>query len=187
MLEFWNSLSGMEKFYAGCTLFGGVLFAVRMIMMFAGMGDGDLADVDSDIMDTDSSFQLLSLQGLLAFFMMFGLVALAMSRQSGLSHGWALLGGAAAGGITVWLISRVFLGMKRLQSDGTLDMHNAVGQEGTVYLTIHDGGTGKVQVEVQGRLCVLDAISTNDQTIETGTAVKVIRVTGGGVLAVEKI
>jgi hypothetical protein len=56
-----------------------------------------------------------------------------------------------------------------------------------VYLTIHDGGTGKVQVEVQGRLCVLDAISTNDQTIETGTAVKVIRVTGGGVLAVEKI
>ena len=187
MTEFFESLSPMELFYAVCALVGGLLFLVRLIMMFiGGVDDGDGTDVDDAHADADASFKILSLQGLTAFFMMFGLVALALFRQSGTSHGLALAGGVAAGCATVWVIGRIFLGMKRLQSDGTLQMDNAIGKTGTVYLRIPAGGTGKAEIVVQGQLSVFDAVSHDREEIPSGTAIEVVRLGGSDAVVVKK-
>ena len=192
MVDFFTGLNGLEKFYFICAGLGGIMFVVRVILQFiGGMDDLDVgdADVDGDMSlgDSDASFTLLSFQTLTAFFMMFGLVGLALSKQNGVGGLFSLIGGLIAGGITVWVIGKIFLGMRRLQADGTIHIANAIGEEGTVYLRIPPGGTGKVQVAVQGRLRVMNAVSDAEEQIDSGTRVRVVKVVSGNVLLVEKV
>ncbi|MBN2511570.1 MAG: NfeD family protein [Sedimentisphaerales bacterium] len=199
MFTILSAITGLELVFVLCAILGGGLFVVRLILMFLGGGHGDTdatavdypdaggADFHHDMSDSsDLSFKSLSLQGLTAFFMMFGLVGWAMLRQSKLPAGISLIGAAAAGAGTVWLVKQIFRWAGALQSSGTLNLHNAVGCEGTVYLTIKPGQTGKVQVTVQGRLMELDARSESDQEIKTGEPIRVVHISNN-ILIVEKI
>ena len=107
-----SELSTIELIYWASTIIGGTLFILRTLMMVlgGGFGEGDFdADFDVD-MDasfdeidhdaTDASFKLLSMQGLTAFFMMFGLVGLALFH-SGVYDLLTILGGTIAGLFTV--------------------------------------------------------------------------------------
>lgn len=194
MAEFIESLSWLQQVFGVCATIGGLLFLIRLILLFVG-GDAetdvDDVDVDGDVdvshADADASFKLLSLQGLTGFFMMFGLVGLALSKQSQVRDEWALLGGFVAGMLAVWVISYIFSGMKKLQSEGTMKLENAVGQEGTVYLNIPADGIGKVQITIQGSLKVFDAVSEDKVEISTGSRVKVWRVVGSDMMSVKKV
>jgi len=189
MEAFYNSLNPIQKFFLFCAILGGVIFIIRMIFMIAGLGGHDIHDGGFDhanAHDADASFKLLSLQGLTGFFMMFGLVGLGLSEQPWIPDFLAAAIGVVAGLCTVWVIGKVFATMTRLQSDGTLRLSDAIGQQGKVYLTIPAGGTGQVQVAFQGRLMIYDAISSDKEAIKTGEQVVVIDITGGNVLVVEK-
>jgi len=191
-----DNLGGLELLFAGCAIFGTTLFVIRLALMLIGFGDHhdaadggtDAVDVDhsGDFHDSDLSFKLLSLQGITAFFMMFGLIGWAVIRQGDYAPWIPVACGTAAGLLTIWLMKKIFQAAGSLQSSGTLNIDNAVGQEGTVYLTIHPGSSGKVQVNVQNRLSILEAIANNDQEIKTGESVRVVRIAAGK-LVVEKI
>ena len=189
-------LSVIEVIYWASTIIGGTLFILRLGMMLIG-GDlggdggdipGDTGDVDVSVehADADISFKLLSVQGLTSFFMMFGLVGLALLKAN-LHVLITILGGAIAGLITVGATGLIFSQMKRLQTEGTIKIQNTVGSEGTVYLTIPKNGTGQVQVIVQGSLKIFDAISPNKNQIVTGEKVRVSGVASGNTLIVEKM
>lgn len=184
-----SELSGLELLFVTCAAFGTILFVVRLVMMFLGGGGeegaadgGGLDGADGhdlsthDVADSDLSFKALSLQGITAFFMMFGLVGWALVRQGNVPPALSILGGTVAGLATVWVMKKIFQAAGSLQSSGTLDLQNAVGREGHVYLTIHPGQTGKVQIAVQGRLSVLNAIAEGNEEIKTGQTVRVVRV-----------
>lgn len=184
---------GVEKVFLFCAVGGGTLFVLWLVLQFVGAGghgDASAADVDAshgDVSgDADASFKVLSFQGLTSFFTMFGVVGLALSEQ-GVHTAVSTLGGTIAGFGMVWVMARLFGFFLRMQSSGTLKMENAVGQEGTVYLKIPSGGTGKAQVTVQNRLMVLDAISEGRVEIPTGARIRVVRVLNGGTLAVVKV
>jgi len=155
------------------------------------VGDGghDMGhDMDQDTAhDSDSSFKLLTLQGLTAFFMMFGLVGLALSKQGKAATFAAILGAVAGGFFSMWIMAKLFKSMSRLQSDGTMDIRNAVDQEGTVYLRIPAEGEGKVQVAVQGSLREMTAVSKYKSEIKTGERIVVDSVTGDNILVVRKV
>ncbi|MCB0221770.1 MAG: hypothetical protein KDH09_18885 [Chrysiogenetes bacterium] len=192
------NLSGLDQFFALCAAVGGALFVVQLFLQFVVGHDSDGldadfdGDVDADFDDgghdgADKSFKLLSLQGMTAFFMMFGLVGLALHRQSLTTEPVAVAGGTLAGLGTTWIMGRLFNFMKGMQSSGTMKMSDAIGREGSVYLGIPEGGTGKVQVSVSGHLSTFDAISDNKSAIETGSAVRVVRVVNEHVLVVEPV
>lgn len=165
---------------------------------FAGDHHGDIVDTHSDIHhdiqpeshdghdNSDLSFKLISLQGLTAFFMMFGWVGLAMIRDSGLPGWAAVFGGLAAGVVTVYILAFIFRCAVKLQSDGTMRIKSALNAGGSVYLRIPADGTGQVQVEVDGRLKIFDAISSNKEELKTGDQITVVWVQDNGVLVVEK-
>jgi membrane protein implicated in regulation of membrane protease activity len=191
MEAFYNSLSPVQKFFLFSAVVGGAIFIVRMILMLAGLGGHDIHDGQFDYSDThadaDASFKLFSLHGLTGFFMMFGLVGLGLSRQRLIPDLVAGAVGVLAGLATVWVIGKVFSSMTKLQSDGTLRLSDAIGQQGKVYLTIPAGGTGQVQVAFQGRLMIYEAVSANKEVIKTGEQVVVIDITGGNILVVERV
>ena len=201
MVSLIDELSGLELLFVLCAAFGTILFVVRLVLMFIGGGHEGGGDVDAggldgadghdfshhDFSESDLSFKVLSLQGITAFFMMFGLVGWALVRQGNVPAILSIVGGMLAGFSTVWIMKKIFQLAGSLQSSGTLDLQNAIGQEGLVYLTIHPGQIGKVQVVVQGRLSVLNAIAEDKtEEIKTGQRVWVVRVSAD-TLVVEKL
>lgn len=190
-----SGLTWIEIIYWASTIIGGTLFLLRLIMMFLGgsLGEGSLdspldtpnLEISTDHSDADISFNLLSIQGLTSFFMMFGLVGLALLK-AGLPVLVTVLGGMVAGLITVAISGLIFSQMKRLQTEGTINIQNTIGTDGSVYLTIPRNGTGQVQIIVQGSLKIFDAISKGKNVIATGEKIHVVAVTSGNTLVVEK-
>ena len=185
-----NGITWIEIIYWISTIIGGTLFVLRTIMMLAGgslSNDGLDTTFDADISgDLDISGDMdTDLQGLTAFFMMFGLVGLALLKAN-LHVLITVFGGAVAGLFTVWVIGLIFTQMKRLQSDGTIDIKNTVGERGTVYLTIPSSGLGQVQITVQGSLKIFDAVSKRKTKLATGEKIQVVDVADGNTLVVEK-
>jgi hypothetical protein len=186
----------IETIYWASAIIGGTLFILRVIMMFIGndMSDDGLdsaLDAGGDVVSghhasSDLGFKLLSLQGLTSFFMMFGLVGLALLRANQPVL-LTVIGGILAGLVTVAITGLIFTQMRRLQAEGTINIQNTIGKEGSVYLTIPKNGSGQVQVIVQGSLRIFDAISNNKAVIATGEQIRVTGVASGNTLIVEKI
>jgi len=64
----------------------------------------------------------------------------------------------------------------KLRHSGTLDTQNAINKIGETYLRIpaKRGGIGKIQIQVQGRLMELDAMTDDAEDIVTGRPVQVV-------------
>jgi membrane protein implicated in regulation of membrane protease activity len=190
VVKVFSYFNGLEVFFLACAIIGGFFVVVKLFMQFAG-GDTDTnvsvdTDMDAGHVDSDIGFSLLSMHGLSAFFMMFGLVGLALYRQSQAGVVISMIGAVAAGVISVWVISKIFQSATQLQSSGTLKTSDAVGSTGTVYLTIPEGGTGRVTLNFQNRLREFDATEKNGTELPTGTPIRVVQV-NASILVVEII
>ena len=109
-----GNFSSVDYFYLVCAIIGSLLFLLRLGLSFFG---GEAGNVDTDMVSEvahldsadahhigDPGFQLFSLQGITGFFIMFGLVGLALSRAGG-QIVWTAVGGIAAGGVTMVVIA----------------------------------------------------------------------------------
>ncbi len=133
------------------------------------------------------SFKILSFQGLTAFFMMFGLVGLAMMKQTEQGALPSLFLATLAGLGTVWIISLIFREAGALQCCGNINLRNAVGLEGEIYLTIPPADIGKVRLTIQERLRIYDAVAADKTEIKTGQRIRIVDVTPEDMLIVERI
>jgi membrane protein implicated in regulation of membrane protease activity len=173
----------LDTIFLVCAIVGGAMLALRTVLMLFGVGDDHPmhASVDGHG-DADLGTQLLSIQGVSAFLTMFGLVGLALLRQSPVPGLVALPVALAAGFGSMWMIGRVFRLMRGLESSGNVDLAHAIGEEGVVYLTVRPPSGGQVQVTVQGRLGVFDAQAESESEIATGRRVRVVAVRGGALI-----
>jgi phage tail sheath gpL-like len=110
-----------------------------------------------------------------------------MSKETDLGNLKSFLGASVAGIIAMYLTAKIFQAFMNLQSSGTLNLNNAIGQEGLIYLTIPGGERGKVQVVIQDSQKIFDAVSADGSEIKTGAQVKVTKVVSGNVMVVEKL
>ena len=184
-------------FYLGCAVVGGVLLLLRTLMLLAGFGadsgDGG-ADFDpgTEVSDGDVSegtpgadFRLFSMHGVTSFLFLFGLSGYLLGSREICSTPVAAAISVAIGFAAMWTIAKIFQVSRRLQTDGTVRLADAVGQNGTVYLAIRPGAAGKVQVTARGQLKVFDARAKDPAAdIPTGTPVSVV--SAEDVLVVEK-
>lgn len=130
---------------------------------------------------------LLTMRGLVAFFTLFGWSGL-LFCQIGLHWLLALFFAIQIGIIGMVVVAVLLREALRLQSDGTLDIRNALGREGTVYLKVPANRTGqeKVTVLVQEQLREFEAVTDGENPIPTGAEIIVIGITGGDTLVVSK-
>ena len=182
--------------YLICAVVGGVILITRIVLIFLGIDQGEAAggvdsalDLNVDgipgIPDTHPGVAFLSMQSIAGFFTMFGLVGMGLLKINAPDI-LSLVGGLAAGVFTAWATGMIFWNMRRLQSEGTLVINNAIGQTGTVYLTIPEQGAGVVNVTIQGAMRTLDAVSKNGRRIPTGSIVQVVAITAGKILVVSE-
>jgi len=190
MADWWNSLSTIEMIFWVTALISSLFFVIVLIMSFLG-GDMDAGDMDIDAeidADTGIGFQFFTLKNLVGFFTIFGWVGLAM-LDSGSTTGTAILVASICGLIMMSIMAATFFFLSKMVSDGTLNVNNAIGTIGEVYLPIgkERSSMGKVQIKVQGSLRTLDAITDENQELPRAQVIKVLEVVSAELLLVEKL
>jgi hypothetical protein len=148
-----------------------------------GAGDVDYASGPRDF----GVASLFTLQGVSAFFCVFGWVSIFVYR-TGFPLIFAVIFAAVLGFATMLAIAKVMIYLTKLAHSGTLDVKNLLGSVGTVYLKIPPRGTGrgKVTVQTSERLVEFDAISEIEDDIPNNAQIRVIDILGENVLVVEK-
>ncbi|MEO6594353.1 MAG: hypothetical protein ABIP94_06335 [Planctomycetota bacterium] len=181
----------MSTVFLYCAAIGGTLLVLQfLLLIFGAGGDTDLSDSHGhfDVGHDQSAFlKLFSLQTVSTFSTFFGLVGLGTGKL-----GWSPLTVAVAatlaGVAALWCVTRLMHGLAALQSQGNVDLRNAIGHTGSVYLRIPASGHGhgRVLVNVQGRTVECRATSSAE-AIPTGTSVRVVEHTDDDVLVVEPV
>lgn len=190
ILPNWSEVGIFEQVFWVIAIPATVIFLILLALTVFG-GDADIdvdTDVDGDIADGDSiPFQFLSLKNIVAFFAVFGWSGIGFIN-AGLSSWLVILLAFICGFLMMVLMATLFYFMSKLAESGTLKMKNAVGKLGEVYLVIPGsrGGMGKVQLNVQGSLRTLDAITDDTDDIRTSSIIEVLNVIDDQILLVKK-
>ena len=169
----------MDDLFYYSALIGGTVLVVQTLMLLIGIGGDEFdADFDAEVPDTDAAHlgmvKVLSVKALVAFFTFFGLTGL-LARDSGLDLPSAGSIAIVAGAASMFLVAWLMASLSKLHSRGNLDLGQAQGATGTVYLRVHaQGGTGgRVTVELQGRRVECRAI-TRGEELAVGTPIVVV-------------
>lgn len=186
----------LETFLLICATVGGTILVLRTALALLGLGLGEVAHLGDlgdhgDVPDVghppDGSVgdhhdgqwhigKILSIQAVLSFVTFFGiggLSALERGASQGVSAVVAFAVGASAMLMMGWLLSL----LRKLQSDGSVRLGDAVGARGRIYLRVpgQGDGVGKVTLVLQGRTVELEA-RTPGPELRTGEEVVVSRV-----------
>ena len=186
--SWWEVLSSLEKIYWGIAIPFSFFFLIQVVMTFFGgdVPEDGTADFDVDT-DTGIGFQFLTLKNLIAFFTIFAWAGIA-SINSGLSNTTSIVISIIAGLAMMTVMAGLFYFLGKATESGTLIMKNAIGAVGEVYLEVKSnrGNIGKVQVQVQGTLRTLEAITDEIFDLPMGTVVEVTGVANNNILIISK-
>lgn len=213
MTAWWDSLIFIEQIFVCIAVPATLIMLIQTIMLLVGAAGGDSdfdTDADTDLdMDFDTDFdgggipdvyndyspadladaglRVFTVRGFIAFFTVFGWGALAVSR-SGAAAGMSIFVGTVLGFCMMLIIGFILRFAAKLQSNGVIEITNALGVSGNAYLPIPPGREypGKVSVLVQGRLTEYGAVTDEESTIPTGAEVVVVGVSGRNTLVVRR-
>ncbi len=205
MMDWWNSLGLALQIFYCVAIPASLVLVVQTVLMFFGFGEDADADVDvsngapedgifgeDSVSETESSFdveglRIFTLRGIVAFFVVFGWIGVVMlSADVPLAITVAV---AALGGFAMMLLLAFLTKMMmKLRASGNIDVRNAVGTSGRVYLTIPPArsGEGKVQLMLQGSLVERSAVTDEDTEIPTGSEIVVVSISAGTDLVVRR-
>ena len=209
MIAWFESLSAIQRFFAYVAIPSTLVLAIQTILLIFGLaGGGDGADADGldfdsdgetdleidldpdipghdDLSAADGGLRLFTVRGFIAFFTVFGWGGLAFLR-AGMPVLPSTLIAAVLGMASMLVMAIIFKLCMRLQSDGTMRLENAIGQSGSVYLTIPPArqGRGKVEVMIQEQIRELEAVTDEKEPLPTGCEIVVTAVSGRSTLVV---
>lgn len=132
-------------------------------------------------------FGVISFRTVIAAMAFFGLAGLA-TQATGAPDVTTLSVALAAGFAAMYGVYAMMRAMNSLRAEGTIRIHRAVGQQGSVYLRVppHNSGTGKIQINLQNRTMEYLA-STSGEEIPTGATVVVTEVLGSDTVQVQAV
>ncbi|MGC1471434.1 MAG: hypothetical protein WA775_02485 [Psychroserpens sp.] len=187
-MEWFSALDGFTQFFWIIALVGSLAFLFVIVTTFAGVDGGDDLDgIDSDVDgDAGIGFQFITFKNLVGFFTIFGWTGVAC-LNAGLSKPISVMVSFIAGLFMMAIMAFMFFSMRKLADSGTLVYKNAIGAIGEIYIPVgaNRSRMGKVNVNVQGSLRELDALSDSLFELQSGTLIEVIDVTSNGILIVE--
>lgn len=187
----WDALSTVAKVYWIVAFPSTLLFLVQLVITFVGGdGDSDYDDFDHDgDFDADhGGFHIFTFKNLVAFFTLFAWSGLACI-EGGFGIATVIIISVVCGTIMMVIMASLFYYISKFSHSGTLNMKNAIGHSGDVYLSIpaKKAGMGKVQIKVQGALRTLNAMTEDTDIIRTGSLVQVTDIIGENILLVKRM
>ncbi|NEQ51680.1 MAG: hypothetical protein F6K11_16325 [Leptolyngbya sp. SIO3F4] len=187
--QWWEGLSSLEMVYWIVAIPASIAFVIILFTTFIGGDvDGDLGDADADVGgDEGIGFQFITIKNLIGFFTVFGWIGLACIEME-VSSVYTVVISFICGLLMMTVMSTIFYFMSRLTHSGTLRLDKAIGRTGEVYLEVpaERAGFGKVQLNIQGQLRELDAMTDGNHNLDRGSIVQVVSVIDEHILLVQK-
>ncbi len=183
--HWWESINFELQVFYGIAIVALFALMIQLVMsFFFGMDHGDGFDAGSH----DTGMGIFSVRTVTAFFTGFGWTGV-ICKEQGLSLPLTILAAMFVGTSLMFFVYFMMKSFMRLQSSGTLDYGNAVGQLGTVYVTVPpvQRSGGQVETMIQGRLVTAEALQKGSQPLQPGTKVKVVERIGSTTLIVEPL
>lgn len=186
--NWWESLDTLLRIYWGIAIPFTVFFLLQLVITFfyGDIPDDASADVDVET-DHGIGFQFFTLKNLVAFFTIFSWTGIACI-DSGLSNSLSIFISVMAGILMMVIMAGIFFMLGKANASGTIKMKNAVGAVGEVYMEIRArrDNIGQVQVQVQGTLRTLEAITDDEENLRPGAVVTVKDIATNNILIVTK-
>lgn len=174
----------LAGFYWYCAIIGTIIFVIKTALPI-NSGTEISADFTS-ITDTDSSFGLFTIEGISAFFMCSGWMGWLsydhLKYGLELSAAIAVISGILGMVFFTWLIS-IF---KKLEHNPKPNLAELVGKTGKAYLKFKPFSSGKIEIELNSKLSVIDAYNNSDEEIEVFDLIKVVKVENDNVYIVKE-
>jgi hypothetical protein len=186
----WSELDLMRQIYWLISIPSTLIFLFLVVSsVFGSAMDADIhTDFDHSFTGGDDiPFQFLSVKNIVGFFTMFGWSGLGFISLE-MHPVMVIFLSSICGFLMMLAMATLFYLMSRLAETGTLNVRNAIGRTGEVYLTIPAArkGIGKVQITVQGTLQTLDAITDDAEPLTNSSFVQVVDVIDNQILLVRK-
>ncbi|MGD9910167.1 MAG: hypothetical protein AB7U79_06145 [Candidatus Izemoplasmatales bacterium] len=188
MTLWWESYTSFQQamfiIAATATL---ILFVFLILMMFGVHGDDfdgtfdggfdhDFNDSQGDLFNDEplsafAGLKLFTMRGILTFFSVGGWVVFLCNQSLGIFL--SIIIGVVSGLIAAFLLAYTFRQVMKLEMEGNLKYENAIGKLGEVYIRVpkNRSGKGKINMLLQERFVEMDAITTEEEDLKTGTRI----------------
>ena len=168
--------SQFGQYYYYIAVFSTLIFAIKLVIFNITGADSEVfTDFNSEI-DTDISFNFLSIQSILAFFMGFGWMGFAALNQFNLNNLYTLLAAIGVGLIFMFLNAFLMFSIRKLEKIVKKDKTTALDKIGKAYTRFEPNSNGQIEIEINGQLTVTDAISCSNEVINSFEQIKVVKV-----------
>ena len=149
---------------------------IQLVLTLIG-GAFDVPDGEFEVEATDGDLGVLSIRTICAFFVGFGWGGISALKQYEGDAFIATVAGFITGSVFLFVVLWTMRGLHSLKDDGSVDIKNAVGTNGRVYLPIPPNreGTGQVQVVIQGREREVIALTDSDEELGNRTRITVLK------------
>lgn len=189
LLTLWNELTLLNKIYWVVAIPSTLLFAIQLVLSLIGKDvDADFdADVDVDISHAFGG-HILSFKTIISFLTMFSWSGI-LAQMFGITQiSTLVLISFIAGIATMFSVAFILYSLMKMNYSGTLNLENAIGETGYVYLSIPPKmtGKGKIQINIQSSLRTLDAMTEDLEKIPSNTNIEVVSVLESDILLVKR-
>ena len=183
----WNELTLAKQLFYGIGLLAGLMSLLLAVLSMIGMEAHDSVDAIGSA-DVGGGGGIFSVKPLTGFFLGFGWAG-GMAMDYGLSVLAAIGVACLAGGALMVIVILMIRAIYSLPSDGTIQVKQAVGAVGTVYISLpaNKASGGQVVVNFSGRQATFAALCTSDRPIASGEKVRVVSLVDNGTVLVEAL
>lgn len=152
-----------------------VLYVIKTVIFSFFGGDAEVHSDFNSSFETDTAFDFLSIQSILAFLMGFGWLGLACLNEWKLSLKLTLMISVLFGFLMMFLSAYLMASIKKLNKNIIKDISGCVGKIGKSYTNFAPKAEGQVEIEVNGQLAIENAINNTDKEIKSFTPIKVVK------------
>ncbi len=170
-----SEILNLYNIFLYTAIFSTVLYVIKMAVFMIAGGDTEVSSDFDTMTEADVSFNFVSLQSILAFFMGFGWSGLACVIQFQTTYKSAFVTGFIVGFVFMYLSAYLMFSIKKLNKKVIYDYKTLIGKEGKAYINIPPKKEGQIEIDFNNKLSILEAVNNDDETIEAFAAIKVIK------------
>lgn len=204
MNEWWEALTVLQKVLYCIAIPATLILLIQTVLVIVGFGDGgtdinpsdvsglDLPDTGTgldlpdSIPDADitvsgdfSDLKLFTVQGAVAFLASFSWTAIVCVNAK-LHPVLSIFIGILCGTVMMYLVAKILQLTTKLAENGSFRLKSVIGETAQVYVPIQPKGEngGKVTLTSASRFNELFAVTEEEETIPTGSQVRIVDVRG---------
>ena len=172
MPEFMN----ITNRFLAVGIFATVFYILKICLFLFTGGDVEVHSDFTSLSDTDTSFDFISIQSILAFLMGFGWAGLACYTQFNLGTVISCIFAFTFGLIFMFLSAYLMFLIKKLDKKEKIDLQNFVGTVGRAYTSFKPQSQGQIEITLNEQLTVVDAFNMTDEEINAFMPVKIEKI-----------